>query len=311
MSQAAKRLNRWTDEPVRGKDGKPRAARIAATDYPVFERFNRYRDMGTSFIVAFNNTNPVALQARLNLLSREPNRYLYRPLQQRNVPNENYKDQSYRIADKAVALMRKRGAWRDDIEPFGDSKFYPHSRMTNDAIQSLELFAPKMIWRHEIPQATNRLPVEVSCTLPNGAFASAKFDYQNDSHGPFGINYGGSARFLSLESEHHGEVDANNLERPSFLKKFLAIRYIVQHELYQTEWGLPHLLSLFVCTDQHEIDRRKAIVMRETGGKGASYVLFQVVPAVDESMHSVKPMPELYEGPWQRAGYPDFYLSQP
>jgi hypothetical protein len=311
MRQAAKRLNRWSEEPVLGKDGKPRAARIVDTDYPVLERFNRYRDMSTSFIVAFNKTHPVALQARLNLLSREPNRYLFRPPQQRNVPNENYKDQSYRIGDKAIALMRKRGAWRDGIEPFGDSKFYPHSRMTNDAIQSLELFAPRMIWRHEIPKATSRLPVEVSCTLPNGTFASAKFDYQNDSHGPFGIHYGASARFLSLEAEHHGEVDANNLDRPSFLKKFLALRHIAQHKLYESEWGLPHLLSLFVCTDQHEIDRRKAIVMRETGGKGASYVLFQIVPAVDECLHSVKPMPGLYEGPWQRAGHPDFRLNQP
>lgn len=310
MEQATKRLNRWRDDPVLDARGQPRVAKLVHTDYPVFARFNRYRHMSMSFIVAFNKSNPVALQARLNLLARKPNKYLNRPFQQTKVPNENYKDQTYEITDRAIALMKERGEWLP-IEPFGDAKLFAHSMMTNHAMQSLELYAPRMIWRHEIPQATNRLEVDISCTLPNGKFVREKFDYQNDSHGPFGINYGGKARFLSLESEHHGEVERNNLEGTSFLKKFLAIRYIAQYELYRTVWGLPHLLTLVVCTDQHAIDRRKELIMRETGGKGASYVLFQVVPAVDEVLYSIKPMPELYEGPWQRAGYSDFNLSQP
>jgi hypothetical protein len=42
---------------VAREDGTPRIAHIVDSDYPVFERLNRYRFMSTSFIVAFNKTN--------------------------------------------------------------------------------------------------------------------------------------------------------------------------------------------------------------------------------------------------------------
>jgi hypothetical protein len=41
---------------------------------------------------------------------------------------------------------------------------------------------------------------------------------------------------------------------------------------YESMWGLPHLLNLVICRDQHDINRRKNCIVRVTGGKDASNV---------------------------------------
>jgi hypothetical protein len=312
MESAAKRLNRWSNDPVLNAAGKPRTAQIVPTDLQTLLLFNRYGFLNTSFISAFRKSNEQALQSRLNLLYRKPNSYLDRPLAARQSPNENYKDQQYAIAEKGVTVARRSGLWRDDVQPFGNARHFPHSVMINETIASLELYAPSMLWREAIPRASNRLTVSINYVSPNGVHSTKTHDYENDSHGPFGVRLeDGRVRFLSLEAEHESVADRETLEQSSFVRKFLSIRHIAQKKLYESEWGIPHLLSLVVCPTQHEIDQRKEIIMRETANKGCSYILFQVVPSLARETRSNKPMRHLYDGPWQRAGHSDFRLNQP
>jgi hypothetical protein len=88
------------------------------------------------------------------------------------------------------------------------------------------------------------IPVHIEHQFDNGR-KTADFDYYNDSNGPFGIRYSdGTARFFSLEAEHTNQVDCSNLTKTSFLKKFLAIKYIMDNKLHTKHWGLPNYFGL-------------------------------------------------------------------
>ena len=57
-----------------------------------------------------------------------------------------------------------------------------------------------------------------------------------------------------------------------------------------------------------------AVVKRtldETGGKGASYLLFNTMPSLGDFARPEPPTGRLFTQAWKRAGHPDFYLSQP
>jgi hypothetical protein len=64
-------------------------------------------------------------------------------------------------------------------------------------------------------------------------------------------------------------------------------------------------LTLVLCKDQHDIDERKALI------KKCPHILFQIQPVLHDTFDSIQPSPNLFLGPWQRAGYPDFYINQP
>jgi hypothetical protein len=131
-------------------------------------------------------------------------------------------------------------------------------------------------------------------------------------NGPFGIRYeDGTARFLSLEAEHTNQVDCNNLTKTSFLKKYLAIRYIMDNKLHTKHWGPPNLITLVVTSSQARIDTMKALIMRETKDKGCPYIAFAIIPVLEDPFTAAKPMPELFTQGWQRAGLPDLFLNSP
>ena len=54
----------------------------------------------------------------------------------------------------------------------------------------------------------------------------------------------------------------------------------------------------------------KKLILRETGGSGARYVLFCEVPTFDDFDRICRPTPELATAPWQRAGYPTSAYSK-
>jgi hypothetical protein len=106
----------------------------------------------------------------------------------------------------------------------------------SETVVSLDIEAKDMIWWPEIASRLSDphrfIPVHIEHQFDK-VKKTADFDYYNDSNGPFGIHYSdGAARFLSLEAEHTNQVDCSNLTKTSFLKKYLAIRYIMEHKLH-------------------------------------------------------------------------------
>jgi hypothetical protein len=308
------RNSRWDNDPILDKDGKPDVAVIGERDLAIFRLLNRYRYLRSNFIPEFTGGSYIPTIRRLDQLQRVPNKYLSRPEKQRAQPNANYRHLIYELAARGEHTLKDRGLYSEE-KRFGDEILFAHSMMVNDTIASLELATRDMIWWPEIAgrlQNPQRfIPVEISHQFKTG-LQTLEFDYQNDSNGPFGIRYpDGRARFFSLEAEHTNQVDCNNLRKTSFLKKFLAIQQIMEKRLYQSVWGVPNLLTLVVAPFQARIDTMKDLILRETGGKGASYILFRVVPVLEDPFSTAKPMPDLFHGPWQRAGHPDLFLNQP
>jgi hypothetical protein len=308
-----KRNSRWDDEP-RLKNGKPVVIHPCATDLVIFRLLNRYRYLPLDFIVAHTGLSYSYLVHRLDDLARKPNKFLTRPDKQRAQPNANYRFMIYELSTRGETALKDAMLYSKEPR-LGDEHMFAHSLMVSEPIVNIELGNPgEMIWWPEIAgrlKEPNRfIPVDISYTFPTGT-KSAAFDYYNDSNGPFGIRYAeGEPRFLSLEAEHTTDVEVNNLTKTSFLKKLLAIRYLMDHKLYLKHWGLPNLVHLVVCQSQARIDTRKELILKLTNGKGLPYIAFAVHPAI-EDLTAAKPMPELFTQGWQRAGHPDLILSEP
>jgi hypothetical protein len=313
------RNSRWDDEPRLNAKGQPIIVYPSDGDFVVFKLLNRYRYLPLDFIVAHTGLSYSYLKHRLDLLARKPNKFLDRPEKQKSTqPNANYRFLTYELAFRGETQLKDKGLFSD--EPlFGDEKFFSHSRMINETIINLEMGARlggnEMIWFPEIATKLKEphrfIPVSVSHQFPTGK-KTAEFGYYNDSNGPFGVRYrNGHARFYSLEAEHTNQVDCNNLSKTSFLKKFLAVQHLMNHQLYKTVWGLPNLITLVVTPSQARIETMKELILRETGGKGATYIAFAVVPVIENIEPVPHPDPDLFNRPWQRAGHPDLFLSQP
>lgn len=306
------RKSRWSNEatePVTLTDG----------DMAVFRPLNRFRYLRCNYISEMTGRPYGSIRHRLDDLQRLPNVYLDRPEQQRSQPNANYRHLIYELADKGAQVLKDQGLHSDEPR-FGDQALFAHSMMVNDTMASIELAAghDRMIYWPEIAgrlkDPKRFIPVTVAHTFPHTHRSEAlDFNYYNDSNGPFGIRYPDRAPlFLSLEAEHSNQNDCNNLKKTSFLKKFLAVQFIMNNRLYEKHWGIPNLLTLVVVGSQARIDNKKQFIMEMTGGKGSPYFLFRVVPTIDDAfVKQFLPMPELFTGNWQRAGYPDFNLSQP
>ncbi len=302
------RNSRWDDEP-RLKDGKPVIVTPCESDLKLFQLLLRYRYLPANFILPFTGFYYSYVKGRLDVLARQPNKFLHRPEKQRSQPNAGYRYLIYELASKGEQKLKDAGLWTPEPQ-LGDKKLFAHSLMVSETIASLELGCQSMIWWPEIaarlPKPERHIPVEIS----HGK-QTAAFDYYNDSNGPFGIRYSdGTARFFSLEAEHTNQVDCSNLRKTSFLKKFLAIKHIMDTGAYKRVWGLPNLVTLVVTSSQARIDTMKDLILRETNGKGVRYIAFYKIPVM-EDLEASKPMPEMYTNGWQRAGHPDLYLNEP
>lgn len=309
-----KRKSRWSDEP-RLKDGKPVIVHPVESDIKVFQLLNRYRYLPLDFIVAHTELSYHYLVHRLDDLARQPNKFLERPADQKTrQPNSNYRYMIYELAFRGETILKNNNLYSSESK-LGDKQLFAHSMMTSENILNLELGAKDMIWWPEVAARLTDphrfIPVHIEYQFKTGKKA-LDYDYYNDGNGPFGIRYNdGTARFINFEAENTNQADCSNLTKTSFLKKFLAIKYIMDNRLYATHWGLPNLITLVVTSSQAHVDTMKNIVIRETYGKGVPYIAFAVVPVRDDAFVVAKPTPELFTKGWQRAGHDDLFLNVP
>jgi hypothetical protein len=309
-----KRNSRWDDEPRLDKTGQPIVVYPCATDIVIFRLLQRYRYLPIDFIVAHTGLSYSYLKHRLDVLARKPNKFLHRPEKQQVQPNANYRFLIYELGTKGETVLKDHLLYSEEPR-LGDEHLFAHSLMVSETIVSLDVAAKSMIWWPEIAgrlkEPHRSIPVHIEHQFDK-VKKTADFDYYNDSNGPFGIRYDdGTARFLSLEAEHTNQVDCNNLTKTSFLKKYLAIRYIMENDLHKKHWGLPNLITLVVTSSQARIDTMKTLIMRETKDKGCPYIAFAIIPVLEDPFTAAKPMPELFTQGWQRAGQPDLFLNSP
>jgi hypothetical protein len=321
------RLSRHSDAPILDQDGKPSEVEPNVFDIAnIFTHYQRYRRLRPDIIAALNGKNVVATRRRMKQLTRQPNNYLFVPDEFYSQPFPNSRYQIYELDLKGESLAKDEGLYNE--LQFGDKKLFDHSMGIIETISSIQIGAERagdsMVWWDDIrsspkypPENDDRkapttLPVTIAHRFKTGV-ETFSYNYTNDSHGPFGVELANGFRFFSLEFENRAKLDYPSFAEPSFLKKFLSMQYIEEQKLYGVHWGLPNLIHQVVCINQHEVDRRKNLILQLTDGKGASYVAFAVVPSIKDinKDNRPRPRPELYTGPWQRAGQPDLFINAP
>jgi hypothetical protein len=129
----------------------------------------------------------------------------------------------------------------------------------------------------------------------------------------FGIEIAGvGARFFALECDRdHEPLMRSNLEQTSYLRKILQYQQVAKDKTYKSHWGLPNLLALNLTTTEFHQNKIIALVRDLTAGRGASYLLFNTMPSLGDFARPEPPTGRLFTQAWQRAGHPEFYLSQP
>jgi len=95
-AQKGPRKSRWSRDPILD-DGEPAVARLTQRDIDIFKLLARYRYLPADDIHAFVVGELTPLIRRLNLLSRKPNLYVNRPVQQRQSADANYRRLIYEL----------------------------------------------------------------------------------------------------------------------------------------------------------------------------------------------------------------------
>lgn len=109
MMPPQKRNSRWDDAPVRDRSGNARAACLTQRDIEgIFKPLTRYRYLPVDYIHAFADGSLDYLVNRLNLLCRQPNRYVARPHQHRANAGANHRRLVYELAEKGWAVMHEQ-----------------------------------------------------------------------------------------------------------------------------------------------------------------------------------------------------------
>lgn len=304
------------------KNGNAIAVRehdLQPQDIQCLQLLARFRYLRTSHFPALVGGNAKYRQRRLSLLSREPNKYVHRPSAQQRAHDANYQDQIYELTKRGETVLRKR-----DIEipehRLGDEKLFEHSMMINDTLASLAIGVQpgRIVWWDELcrhprfpTDASRKLQVHIFHTFESGRTAVATFNYHNDSGGIFAIDMPGRPyTFFSLEAEHTNRVASkSSLQQASFLRKFLAIQFVMENGLHRKQFGIPHVTHLIVTPTQARIDSMKKLILRLTAGRGVSYIFFRQVPVIREAP-TTRQVSEIYRLPWQRAGHPDICIAK-
>jgi hypothetical protein len=207
---------------------------LCTSDVVVFRLLNRYRNLPINFIVEHTGLSYGYLRDRLDLLSRQPNNYLNRNPEQHNRPKAASRYLVYELDRKGIKFL-KDGSMYSEEPRLGDEHLFAHSLLVSLPIISLEMAAPQMIWWPEIAARLKDpkrfIPVRIAHQFDQHR-ETLDYDYYNDSNGAFGIRLPDGPRFYSLEAERTTDVKRYPLKSTSFLKKLLAMMYIMDHKLY-------------------------------------------------------------------------------
>jgi hypothetical protein len=270
----------------------------ALEKYPVLDTYHLFELVGGKCLKRFKE--------RLRLLSDPPNNWILWPHRQTYRANNYLKVSLWQRSRRAREELLRRGL-PVNIDLYPEYKsIFEHQYLTYGTLASIELGGAKLdIIRYKEP-----LEVSIEKEL-DGELHKKTFRYTNDELASITFDNGGVG-YIQLELEKGNSVRRNNLEQASFQRKFLALKVIMEKELYKTKWGLPNLLSLFVSPFPEKIGEMKEVVLEETNGIGVPWLLFETTIGFDDPYFSLKPRPELFTGTWERTGkYAPWSLSTP
>ena len=321
--QKQTRNSRWSRDPIL-EGGEPVVACITDRDIEIFKLLSRYRYLPSDDIHAFVGGGLVHFTRRLDLLQRKPNFYINRPHQQRENAEANHRRLIYELDDRGARVLRERGL---PFLPKTYHRNFAHELMVCRIMASIELGIRadpslrliswlEILASDKTPQATRaasrpeRIPVTYDANRE-------KFRAEVVADGfPFGIERTDSGRcsylfFPGIEADCATEpVDTNDLERSSIYKKFAAYRAIVSQDIHRTHFGIPNFFVPIITTNKSRMQSMMKVLQRITDGKGSKIFLFKTFPAFTSFEKPPASTGHMLTEPWQRVGYPDFYLNK-
>lgn len=315
-----KRNSRWDDAPLLGASGRPKVAVITNRDIEsIFKPLARYRYLPVDFIHALGGGSLAYLVDRLNLLSRRPNLYVKRPVQQRANAFANRYRLVYELADKGLRVAQERGI---EIERSRTSGSFAHELMVCEIFASFELGArhsdvwfirwPDILKSKALPESTRQSPKPFHIPVRVVIDSQARDIYIAADGHPFGIRrkIDGEHSYVfcpGIEADCATEpIDAANFERSSIGKKFAAYLAVDQQEIYDSHFGFPNLLVPFVTTNEVRLASMMKLLERVTRGQGSRMFLFGTFPMFAYTETSPVPSGRMLSQDWQRVGHPAF-----
>jgi hypothetical protein len=295
MSAAAKRKrnSRWDDAPVLDRRGAPKVAATTEHDIErIFKPLCRYRYLPADYLPALGGGNLGYVIDRLYLLSRRPNLYVARPLQQRANANANHRHLIYELADKGARVMQERGF---EYQRTRSPASFAHELMVCQIMASFELGtrvtnARIITWddilrSKRLPETTRRSAkpyhIPVSITVDGHVIDT---HVAADGH-PFGV--------ASIVDDHleyffcpgieadcgTEPMDASDFARSSIYKKFVLYLAVEAQGIHRLHFGFPNFYVPVITTNETRARSMMDLLSRITAGKGSKIFLFKTFPA--------------------------------
>jgi hypothetical protein len=315
-------------------------------DIEIFKLLRQYRFLRSTYLWALlpaktRGKSFKRFQDRLTDLFHENGAaqggaYLDWPPQQRLSFSARYTPSIYALSPAGEALLDDKGVKIDNITDLVQSgrmavhREFSHAMMICDTLASIELgtradpsvrFVPWPEIISKAPAQTQRsknpfaIPVEISHKF-SGASAPSYEQFRIIPDGLFGLEYQQVSgkklyRFFILEAERRNRVNTRSLKGSSFLKKILAYRAIIDHEIYKSHFGIPNLLILTVAPTQARIETMKQTILDIYGTADSSMFLFRRVAALGDSEPDGFSKTLMFDAPWERSTFTEFRLNDP
>jgi hypothetical protein len=132
----------------------------------------------------------------------------------------------------------------------------------------------------------------------------------------FGLEYTAKGkryyRFFLVEADRGTEpTTSTNFNRKSHLRSLLQYRDYIGKGGYKSHLGLTaSLMVLNVLTEETKMRKMIKLTEEASGTAGNSYMLFRTCAGFGPVFKPPKPMLDLLEGPWARAGQAEFKIAK-
>ena len=323
MPEKQTRSSRWSRAPV-AKAGKVAIAHPTERDIEVFKLLVRYRYLPSDYIHAFVGGNLKALTRRLNALSRTPNRYLARPVQQRGNAAANHRPLIYELDERGSRVLRDRGL---SFLAKSYHHNFTHELMVAEIMASLELGTlanphVRFISWGEI-LASDKTPAPTRAAAAPASIP-VTFSMRGAPHAvavtadaqPFGLErvVDGARSFLffpGIEADCATEpLDATDYERSSIAKKFAAYGAIAQQRLYRSHFGFPNFFVPIIAATDTRMQSMMRLLQKMSDGRGSKMFLFKSFPLFTAPEKPPAPSGHILTAPWRRVGFEPFSFHQ-
>jgi hypothetical protein len=318
------RNSRWDRKPILTA-GRPKLARLTERDIEVLKLLARHPYLPLDDIHAFVGGSMKGLGQHLNLLSRKPNLYINRPLQQRETADANYRRLIYELDQPGERVLRELGL---EIRRKRHHRNFAHELMVCRIMASIELGTLRsrslrlITWAEilshpKTPQALKdaQRPTYIPVSIMHGGQACTT-EVSADGT-PFGIERvddNGTLLYFffpGVEADTGTEpIESHDPERSSIYKKFVAYRAVAEQRIYSSHFGFPNFFVPLVATSEPRMRSMMRCLERIVGKKGSAMFLFKTFPALSAFEKPPAPTGHMLIEPWERVGFPPLNFAE-